>query len=101
MGATATGGVGRLEALAVLGFADGTPSGDVVAQMKAAYRRLAAQHHPDKGGDAATMQRLNEARDVLSEIGYFGLEADPEAQGGEASREQAARLRAYQWERDH
>lgn len=29
--------------------------------IKAAYRRLASQHHPDKGGDPARMAAINEA----------------------------------------
>ncbi len=30
-----------------------------VEEVKAEYRRLAKQHHPDKGGDVATMQAVN------------------------------------------
>ena len=33
--------------------------------LRTAYRRLALEHHPDQGGDEATMARLNHARDVL------------------------------------
>lgn len=32
-----------------------------------AYRRMAIQHHPDKGGDKARFALLNEARDVLTD----------------------------------
>ena len=32
-----------------------------VEVVKAAYRALATIHHPDKGGDVATMQRINAA----------------------------------------
>lgn len=32
-------------------------------QIDAAYRRLAMAHHPDRGGDAAQMARINAARD--------------------------------------
>lgn len=32
-----------------------------------AYRRLAIQHHPDKGGDKEHFAKLNEARDVLTD----------------------------------
>ena len=28
-------------------------------ELKAEYRRLAMKHHPDRGGDTATMQRIN------------------------------------------
>ena len=30
-----------------------------VAEVKAEYRRLAMLHHPDRGGDTATMQEVN------------------------------------------
>ncbi len=30
-----------------------------VEEVKAEYRKLAKQHHPDKGGDVATMQAVN------------------------------------------
>lgn len=52
----------RGEALAVLGLRD--PVSD--ADIKAAYRQLAMRHHPDRGGDTATLQRLNRA---VSELG--------------------------------
>jgi len=32
-------------------------------QLQAIYRRLAAAHHPDRGGDPAKMAELNAARD--------------------------------------
>jgi hypothetical protein len=34
-------------------------------EVNAAYRRLAKKHHPDKGGDPATFQRVTEAYNVL------------------------------------
>lgn len=36
-------------------------------EIKRAYRRLASQHHPDKGGDTALFQRVEEAHRVLSD----------------------------------
>ena len=39
------------------------------AVIQAAYRALARQHHPDFGGDEATMAALNEAWAVLSDPG--------------------------------
>jgi hypothetical protein len=41
-----------------------------VEDVQAAYRRLAQQHHPDRGGDPAKMAELNAARDeALKEVG--------------------------------
>ncbi len=34
-------------------------------QVKAAYKKLAASHHPDQGGEITTMQRIIAARDHL------------------------------------
>jgi len=45
---------------AVLGLREGASLDDV----RAARRRLAKEHHPDHGGDAAAMQRLNAAFDA-------------------------------------
>jgi curved DNA-binding protein len=36
-------------------------------EIKKAYRKLAAQHHPDKGGDTATFQTISQAYDTLSD----------------------------------
>jgi DnaJ domain len=33
--------------------------------VEAAHRRLAMQHHPDRGGDASQMARINAARDAM------------------------------------
>lgn len=35
------------------------------ATIKHRYRQLAMQHHPDRGGDHETLQRLNEAMSIL------------------------------------
>ena len=35
--------------------------------IKRAYRRLASQHHPDKGGDTHRFQEIEEAYRVLSD----------------------------------
>lgn len=37
-------------------------------EIKKAYRKLAAQHHPDKGGDTATFQKIQVAYDTLSDV---------------------------------
>lgn len=34
-------------------------------EIEYAYKRLAAQHHPDKGGSTETMSRINAARDAM------------------------------------
>lgn len=36
-------------------------------EIKRAYRKLASQHHPDKGGDTAKFQQIEEAYRVLSD----------------------------------
>jgi len=38
------------------------------ALVKAAYRTLATLHHPDRGGDTATMQRVNAAYAQLEKV---------------------------------
>ena len=37
-------------------------------QIKQAYRRLASQHHPDKGGNTAQFQEIQEAYAILSDV---------------------------------
>jgi len=36
-------------------------------EIKKAYRRLASQHHPDKGGDTSTFQNIQAAYETLSD----------------------------------
>ena len=38
-------------------------------EIKTAYRRLAAKHHPDRGGDTATFQSIQQAYDTLMDDG--------------------------------
>ena len=38
-------------------------------EIKRAYRKLASQHHPDKGGDKAKFQEIQKAYDTLSDVG--------------------------------
>ena len=51
----------RAEALDVLGLRD--PVRD--AEIKATYRRLALELHPDRGGDGTALQRVNAAVAIL------------------------------------
>ena len=44
-------------------------------ELRIAYRKLAAIHHPDVGGDVATMQAINAAHDRVFEA----LKAAPTA----------------------
>jgi len=45
----------------------GLPSDATPDQVKAAYRRMALMHHPDRGGDTETMTEINEAYETLTE----------------------------------
>jgi hypothetical protein len=48
----------------------GIPATSTAEHVRAAYQELAFRHHPDRGGDAATMAKINAARDAaLKEIG--------------------------------
>ena len=38
-------------------------------EIKKAYRKLASQHHPDKGGDKVKFQEIQQAYDTLSDSG--------------------------------
>jgi curved DNA-binding protein len=45
----------------------GVPNTAAPEEIKRAYRKLASQHHPDKGGDTAKFQQVEEAYRVLSD----------------------------------
>lgn len=47
----------------------GVNAGSTPAEINAAFKTLAMQHHPDRGGDAATFAALSEARRVLVQPG--------------------------------
>lgn len=51
----------RTEYLAVLQLEEGASSDEIRLQ----YRRLAMQHHPDRGGDTERLQQINEAYAAL------------------------------------
>lgn len=50
-------------------------------QIKRAYRRLASQHHPDKGGDTAKFQRIQSAYDILGDPQRRAEYDNPRPQG--------------------
>ena len=50
--------------------------------IKTAYRRLASQHHPDKGGDKAKFQEIQQAYDTLSDPDKRGQYDNPQPQFG-------------------
>ena len=45
----------------------GVPEDANKDQLKKAYRKLAAQHHPDRGGDENKFKEVNEAYSILSD----------------------------------
>lgn len=45
----------------------GVPKGASEDEIKKAYRKLAAKHHPDKGGDTAKFQEIQSAYETLSD----------------------------------
>lgn len=55
------GGMSREEAFDALGLREGASD----EQVRAAYRKLMAQCHPDKGGNDYLAAKLNEAKRVL------------------------------------
>jgi DnaJ-class molecular chaperone len=45
----------------------GVKRGATDDEIKAAYRKAAMKHHPDRGGDESTFKKISEAYDVLSD----------------------------------
>ena len=45
----------------------GVPKGASDEEIKKAYRKLAAKHHPDRGGDTAKFQEIQSAYETLSD----------------------------------
>ena len=45
----------------------GVPKGASEEEIKRAYRKLASQHHPDKGGDTGKFQEIQSAYETLSD----------------------------------
>jgi len=48
-------------------------------EIKKAYRKLAAQHHPDRGGDTAQFQKIQQAYDILSDPAKRAQHDNPHA----------------------
>jgi DnaJ family protein A protein 2 len=61
------------------------------AAIRKAYRRAAVKHHPDKGGDEASFQKISRAHEVLSDdekrqiYDQFGLQGLEQHEQGEAA----------------
>ena len=51
-------------------------------EIKRAYRRLASQHHPDKGGDKTRFQEIQQAYDTLSDANKRAAYDNPGIGGG-------------------
>ena len=54
-----------------------------LAELKKEYRRLALQHHPDKGGDTAIMQQVNIEFERLFEVWKDKLDVSATSTGYE------------------
>jgi curved DNA-binding protein len=59
----------------------GVPKGASEDEIKKAYRKLAAKHHPDKGGDTAKFQELQQAYETLSDPARRQQHDNPQPQG--------------------
>jgi curved DNA-binding protein len=58
-------------------------------EIKKSYRKLASQHHPDKGGDTAKFQELEEAYRVLSDPEQRAAHDNPRPDFGQFGFRQA------------
>ena len=52
-------------------------------EIKRAFRKLASQHHPDKGGDTARFQQIQAAYDVLGDAAKRQQYDNPQPFGGQ------------------
>ena len=55
----------RIQLIAAEARLRGVAGGDAVADIHRAYRQLAQQHHPDRGGDVEQFRLPTAARDQL------------------------------------
>ena len=60
----------------------GVDRGATPEDIKRAYRRMASQHHPDKGGDKARFQEIQAAYDTLSDPNKRAAHDNPNPFGG-------------------
>lgn len=60
----------------------GVPKGASEDEIKKAYRRLASQHHPDRGGDTAKFQEIQSAYETLSDPQKRAQHDNPSPFGG-------------------
>ena len=67
----------RMDYYSILGVQRGASEDEI----KKAYRKLAMQHHPDRGGDAAKFQQIQEAYDTLGDAGKRQGYDNPQPQG--------------------
>tara|TARA_B100002019_G_C21272445_1_gene603137 strand:- start:4027 stop:4833 length:807 start_codon:yes stop_codon:yes gene_type:complete len=51
------------------------------SDIKAAYRKLAMQHHPDRGGDSTQFAKINQAYEVLKDPARRAQYDNPQPQG--------------------
>jgi curved DNA-binding protein len=49
-------------------------------EIKSAYRKLASKHHPDRGGDTATFQKIQSAYDTLGDAEKRAAHDNPQPQ---------------------
>jgi len=59
----------------------GVPRGASEDEIKRAYRKLAMQHHPDRGGDQGKFQQIQEAYATLGDAGKRQQYDNPQPQG--------------------
>lgn len=59
----------------------GVPKGASEQEIKSAYRKLAMQHHPDRGGDQAKFQQVQQAYDTLGDPQKRAQYDNPQPQG--------------------
>lgn len=60
----------------------GVPKGASDEEIKKAYRKLAAKHHPDRGGDTVKFQEIQAAYDTLSDPQKRAQHDNPNPFGG-------------------